>query len=228
MRKLCLAGHAAAGVGGEERDLAACRQRQLLDGEHAGLDRRAVPEGVSHACRDRMPTVMWQQRRLSPLVSMRSRCRGTPSACRPLMLFIPFSAVLALAHGPSVYSHSSSLGDSAVLDWSESTHCRPVPQVMSFFHYSRKCDKRQLSLPIEPLVGAMRHPFVIPACNPPVRFLMTGVIRAGLHRQQPTTTNKLATWICVWFTVAIHVPRFTLKCSSVHMPIRQKSPAASH
>ena len=45
------------------------------------------------------------------------------------------------------------------------------PQVMSFFHYTRKCDNRQLSLPIEPLVRAMRHPFVIPACNPPVRIL---------------------------------------------------------
>ena len=56
-----------------------------------------------------------------------------------------------------------------VLGCSEFT-CRPVLQVMSFFHYSRKCDKRQLSLPIEPLVGAMRHPFVIPACNPPVRL----------------------------------------------------------
>ena len=47
---------------------------------------------------------------------------------------------------------------------------RTVPQVMSFFHYSRKCDKRTLSLPIEPLAGSMRHPFVIPACNPPVRL----------------------------------------------------------
>ena len=49
------------------------------------------------------------------------------------------------------------------------THTLPCSQVMSFFHYSRKCDKRQLSLPIEPLAGPMRHPFVIPACNPPVR-----------------------------------------------------------
>jgi len=69
----------------------------------------------------------------------------------------------------------------------------PTLQVMSFFHYSRKCDKRLLSLPIEPLVGAMRHPFVIPACNPPVRLYCRVSYMLQQHRLQPTTTKQGAT-----------------------------------
>ena len=43
-------------------------------------------------------------------------------------------------------------------------------QVFSFFEYSSKCSKRTLRLPMEPLVGMMRHPFVIPICRPEVRL----------------------------------------------------------
>ncbi len=44
-----------------------------------------------------------------------------------------------------------------------------VAQVFSFFEYSSQCSKRTLRLPMEPLVGMMRHPFVIPICRPEVR-----------------------------------------------------------
>ena len=63
---------------------------------------------------------------------------------------------------------------------SRTTHgvpCLPPPassrygcaaQVYSFFEYSSQCSKRTLKLPMEPLVGMMRHPFVIPICRPKV------------------------------------------------------------
>jgi hypothetical protein len=41
-------------------------------------------------------------------------------------------------------------------------------QVFSFFEYSSQCSKRKLRLPMEPLVGMLRHPFVIPVCRPEV------------------------------------------------------------
>ena len=47
--------------------------------------------------------------------------------------------------------------------------CTSGPQVFSFFEYSSQCSKRKLRVPMEPLVGMLRHPFVIPVCRPEVR-----------------------------------------------------------
>ena len=39
-------------------------------------------------------------------------------------------------------------------------------EVFSFFEYRQQCGRRVLKLPIEPLVGLMRHPFAT-SCAPP-------------------------------------------------------------
>lgn len=61
-----------------------------------------------------------------------------------------------------------------------------APQVFSFFEYSSQCSKRKLRLPMEPLVGMMRHPFVIPVCSPKVRLALTprGITIQQLARRQ--------------------------------------------
>ena len=46
-----------------------------------------------------------------------------------------------------------------------------VAQIFSWFEYINSCDGRKERIPIEPLVGAFRHPFTIPACQPAVDFL---------------------------------------------------------
>ena len=41
-------------------------------------------------------------------------------------------------------------------------------RVFSHFRYSRRCDAATLRVPIEPLVGLLRHPFAVPGCLPQV------------------------------------------------------------
>lgn len=37
--------------------------------------------------------------------------------------------------------------------------------IFSYYEYSSSCGDRPLRVPIEPLVGLMRHPFVVQACT---------------------------------------------------------------
>ncbi len=66
-------------------------------------------------------------------------------------------------------------------------------QVFSFFEYSSQCSKRTLRLPMEPLVGMMRHPFVIPICRPEVRLLcrmLTPLLQATQTALKPASAHS--------------------------------------
>lgn len=58
--------------------------------------------------------------------------------------------------------------------------------IFSYYEYSNSCEREPLRVPIEPLVGLMRHPFVADACTArpgqkPMINARHGIAGAGLQ-----------------------------------------------
>ena len=112
--------------------------------------------------------------------------RGRCSSCVPLYRDVATSLADALWTGPHCPAAASPLELSG-------SQLLCTAQVFSWFEYMNSCDGRKERIPIEPLVGALRHPFTIPACHPQVGI---AVVLKTRTRKNEKSRFAHARWPC--------------------------------